>query len=191
MKNFKNIAIVTLMAATLAACEKKEDPIENPEPVEQELITTMQLVVTNSAGFNQTFTYKVDNGFGSSSQGEVTIDDVKLAPNTEYNVEMKVLNEAEDLAENITEEVIEESHHHLFVFESAPVTGAGSIAFMDGNKDDEGEPLNQTLKFMTGDAGNGSLTVTLKHEPTNKAATTADAAGGETDAQAVFPVMIQ
>lgn len=190
MKYFKNITAVLLMATTFVACEKKQT-IENPEPVEQELITTVQLVVINENVSVDSFIYKVDNGFGSSSQGNVTINDVKLKPNTEYKVQVYVLNEAETPAENITEEVIQESHHHLFVYESSPVTGSGSIAFSEGSKDDEGEPFNQTIKFKTGDAGNGTLTVTLKHEPTDKTATTPAAAGGETDAQAVFPVILQ
>lgn len=190
MKKIQAAAIILLAASTMfTACKKEQLP--TPAPVEQELITTVRLIVTNNSGFNKTFNYKVDNGFGSAAQGNVQIDDVILAPGTEYNVEVQVWDESKDPAENITEEVIEEAHHHLFVFQSNPATGAGSVSFSNGNKDDENEPLNQKITFTTGAAGSGSLTVTLKHEPTNKNAATPDEAGGETDAQAIFPVKLQ
>lgn len=190
MKKVKQLATIFLSASIiLTACKKPE--VTNPTPVEEELITTVRLVVTNNSGFNKTFSYKVENGIGSATQGTVTIDDVVLAPETEYDVVVEVLDETKTPVENVTEEVIAESHHHLFVFESTPASGNGSVSFHNGNKDDEGQPLNQTLQFKTGPAGTGSLTVTLKHEPTNKNATTLDAAGGDTDAQAIFPVKIQ
>lgn len=190
MKRIQQLTFLALVASTIfTACKKEELP--TPEPVEQELITTVRLIVTNSSGFNKTFNYKVDNGFGSSTQGNIEIDDVVLAPGTNYDVEVQVWDESKKPAENITEEVIAESHHHLFIFQSNPVTGAGAISFNNGSKDDEGEPLNQKGQITTGAAGSGSLTVTLKHEPTNKNATTPGEAGGETDAQATFPVKLQ
>jgi len=176
------IATIFTSAVLFTACTKT--PIENPEPVEQEVITTIRLVVTNSSGFNKTFNYKVLNDLNF-------VDEVVLAPSTEYDVEIKVLNESLTPTEDITEEVLAESNDHLFVLESNPATGAGAISFTDGSKDADGNPLNQKLKFTTGEAGNGVLTVTLKHEPTNKNAGTAGAAGGETDAEASFTVKLQ
>lgn len=191
MKNniIKYATIAALATVSFTACKK--DEVTTPAPVEQELITTLKLTVTNNEGFNKTFTYKVENGFGSTTHGTVTKDDVVLAPGKQYDVEVTLLNEKETPAEDLTEEVKNESNEHLFLFQSAPITGAGSISFSDGNKDDNGNPLNQKIKFTTATAGTGVLTVTLKHEPTNKAATNPDAAGGETDVEAVFTVKLQ
>lgn len=192
MKRYRIIkftALTLILTGSLAAC-RKDDTVENPEPVEQELITTMKLVVTNSAGFNKSFVYKVENGFGSG-QSNIHIDDIVLTPATEYDVEIQMLNEKETPAEDITEEIKTENTEHLFIYQSVPATGAGSIAISDGNLDDQGKAFNQKVKFTTGAAGTGALTITLKHEPVDKAATTPDAAGGETDAEAVFPVKIQ
>lgn len=192
MKYTKQLMMIALVSTVLfTACKKENNTIvEDPHVHEEELITTVRLIVTNSSGFNKTFNYKIDNGIGSANPGTPEIDKVMLSANTHYDVEVQVWNESEDPAEDITEEVKEESHHHLFLYQSDPATGAGSIDFHGGNMDDEGQPFNQTIGFHTGDAGHGNLTVTLKHEPTNKAATTPDAAGGETDAQVVFPVQI-
>lgn len=191
MKNniIKYATIATLAAVSFTACKK--DEVATPTPVEQELITTVKLNVTNGEGFNKTFVYKVENGFGSTTQGTVTKDDIVLAPGKQYDVEVTLLNEKKSPAEDVTEEVKNESNDHLFLFQSTPVTGAGSVSFSDGNKDGNGNPLNQKIKFTTATAGTGALTLTLKHEPTNKAATTPDAAGGETDVEAIFNVKLQ
>lgn len=192
MKNIISVLLLgVLVAISVTSCTKKnKNLVVNPTPQEQELITTIKLVVTNSTGFNKTFSYKVDNGFNSTTPAIPVIDDVVLAPNTTYNVSVEVWNEAENPTEDITAEVKAENTEHLFVLESAPASGVGSISFTNGSKDDNGQPLNQTIDFTTGAAGNGTLTVTLKHEPTDKNATTADAAGGETDAKAIFPVKL-
>lgn len=194
MKKVYQLAAVALASCLLVftACKKEKDPlIENPDPVEEELITTVRLIVKNSTGFNKTFNYKVENGFNSASQGTLTVDDIVLSPNMEYDVTIEVWNEAETPAENITDEVIAENVDHLFVLVSSPATGAGAISVKDGSKDDNGNPLNQKLKFVTGMAGNGTLTITLKHEPTNKNAVAPDTAGGETDAEAKFDVKLE
>ncbi len=189
--NIIKFSFITVLA-TLSFTACKKDKVTTPEPVEQELITTVRLKVTKLDDMSiKTFTYKVENGFGSTTQGTVTIDSIILSANKEYNVEVELLNEKENPAEDVTKEVKEESNEHLFIYQSNPTTGNGSIGFGMGNKDGNGNPLNQTIKFLTAGAGKGAITVTLKHEPTNKAATTPDAAGGETDVEATFPVRLQ
>jgi hypothetical protein len=103
-------------------------------------------------------------------------------------VEVFILNETKTPAENITEEVISESADHLFIYESNP---AELLTFSNGSKDAANIPFNQRIVFTSGAAGNGELLVTLKHLPTNKAATKAADAGGETDVEASFVVKVQ
>ena len=190
MKKIQSLAFVFITSLlAIASCKKPE--VNNPQPVEQELITTVRLIVTNGSGFTRTFNYKVDNGFGSASPGNIQADTVILLPETEYKAEIQVWNEAETPAENITTEVLAESNDHLFFLQSTPSSGHGSINFSNGSKDDAGEPLNQKVQFNTGAAGYGHLMITLKHKPVNKNASLPDEAGGETDAQAEFTVTIQ
>lgn len=172
----------------LTSCDNGDDM---PEPEEQELITTLQLIVTpQPSGAEQTFIYKVQNGFGSTTPGTVQIDTLALTAGTTYNVRLRVLNETASPAEDITEEIISEKDEHLFLYTSDAATGAGSITVSGGSTDGQGRPFNQTAQLAAGAAGSGSLTVTLLHVPTNKAATTPAAAGGETDLEAVFPVRL-
>lgn len=182
------IAVIFLaFALAFTACNKKT----TPKPVEQELITTVKLLVTNGAGFAQTYNYKVENGIGSTTTGTIQIDTIKLAPNTTYSVTTELYNEKVSPAENITEEVLDEKNTHLFLYQSVPVSGAGSITFSNGSKDGNNLPFNQTITFVTGSAGEGSMQMNLIHEPTNKNGATPGLSGGETDAQAIYPVKIQ
>lgn len=181
----KSISFIAFSTFAISACQTGGEPAI---PVEQELITTVKLLVTDNAGFNKTFAYKVENGVSATTPGAVTKDDVVLAPNGEYNVEVQLWNEKTSPAENITEEVIAESSAHLFLFESTP---ASVLTFVNGSKDAANMPFNQRVVFKTGEAGNGELRVVLKHNPTNKAAQKADDAGGETDVDVNFLVKLQ
>lgn len=193
-RTIKIIASVFFAGAviTAASCSKTEvqTPIPGPEP---ELITTIRLDVQNPAVGNitQSFSYRVKNGFGSPLPDSIVIDTIRLGANTEYKVSVTVLNEQMLPAPDLTPEIIAEKDEHLFVYESNPSSGAGSIWFISGDKDGNGKPFNQSIMVKTGPVGSGKLTVTLKHEPANKDAATAETAGGETDAEAVFPVLLK
>jgi len=179
------LALISL-TTMFGACGKKEDPI----PVEQELITTLRLTVSDSMGISSVFDYRVENGFGNGG-GTVEIDTLKLQPNQSYTMSVQVLNEQEDPVEDITQEVISESEDHLFLFISNPATGTGSVTTSNGSLDSLGRPFNQTVTVATGGAGSGTFTVYLMHDPTDKTGTTPATSGGETDVEAVFPVVIQ
>ncbi len=185
----KQFILASLVLSALVfgatACKKTD----NPEPDEHELITTARITFTNT-GVSQSFSYKVQNGFGSNS-GTVAIDTIRLAPNSSYGVAVQLLNESENPVEDVTAEVIAEQLEHLFLYSSNPAAGAGSLTFSDGNKDTQGAAFNLTGTMRTGDAGSGALTLYLIHAPTDKNGTTPAAAGGGTDVQATFPVRLQ
>lgn len=189
MKNLRVLSMATMVAfmGSMASC-KKNDP---PKPDEQELITTVKIYVNEEfSSFVQSFEYKVENGFGGSG-GTIKIDTLKLKPNTKYSAVLTVLNEKANPVEDITTEIIEESNDHLFLFSSNPSAGAGSVSATNGNKDKNGAPLNQTFTLNTNATGTGKFQVVLLHEPSNKNAIIISAAGGETDLDATFPVLIQ
>lgn len=187
---FKPLAFTGLLAITFSACQKDKDPVL--PPVEQEVITTVKITfVDNVDSTKRTFTYKVENGFGNTQQGNVSIDTINLLASSLYLTEVRLYNEKVDPAEDVTEEVISENTEHLFLYSSDPAEGAGSMTSSDGNLDKDGKPFNQTVSFVTGEAGPGLLTIHLMHQPTDKTATTPEAAGGETDVDVTFPVVIK
>lgn len=177
------------LAVTAFSCNKPD----GPKPVEQELITTIRLALTpDTAGAtSKIFTYKIENGFNSTTPGTLRADTLFLEANTTYKAAVEVLNEKANPVENVTDEILKESDVHLFLFTATPTNGPGSMEFTNGQKDGQGKPFNLSGTLHTNDAGTGSLRIYLKHEPTNKNGLTSDDAGGETDAEAVFPTWIR
>jgi len=192
MKNsiYKIAAIAVLAIPVFSSCNKGDD---NATPVEQELITTIKLTLTNATNTTDvhTYTYKVENGFNNAAPGTVIADTLQLTSNTAYTTSVQVLNEKASPVENTTDEILTEQTKHLFLYNSVPVTGAGSVAFSNGIKDTNGAPFNLTGTLTSGAAGSGKLNLYLMHEPVNKNGTTPDDAGGETDVASTYPVLIR
>jgi len=170
----------------LTSCNDDDDPIiEN----EEEVITTMTYSLSPMGGGDAVTLSFVDlDGDG----GDVpTITGGTLAANTTYNGVLSLLNEAEANVENITEEIEEEDEEHQFFFAST-VSGL-SVSY--GDQDPSGNPVGLVTTLTTGAAANGTLTVTLRHEPNKTASGVSDGnienAGGETDIEVTFDINVQ
>ena len=162
------------------SCTKKDDTPDE----EQELITTLKIVATNStnAADVRTFVFKDTDGAGGN---EPSIDNIALAANEVYNVAIEVLDESKTPAENITAEIAEEKNDHQLFF--VPSVGLNlTNTYQDA--DDNNLPVGLATKFTTGAVSTGILTVTLKHQPGTK---NNNIATGETDVQVNFSTVIQ
>ena len=190
IQTFALISAAMLLGASFGACKKEKDKSPAPVPEEPELITTLDLELTRE-GDTLTFRYRVENGFGTTSPGTVQVDTIVVDAGRVYDVSLKVLNHKVEPVEDITEEILEESRDHLFLFLSEPATGPGSLIFSEGNKDPDGAPVNQRGILTAGAAGRGTLRLYLMHDPIDKTGTTPGQSGGETDLYAVFPVVIR
>lgn len=180
----KFLAIAVMGLATLSSCSDDDDP----EPVnEEEVITTVTVTLVNGS---DTVTLKSYDADGEGSGAPVITVSGNLKAGTTYNGTIKLLNETESPAENITEEVEEEGKEHQFFFSS---TNGTTFAYTD--KDGDGNPIGITFTLTTAGAGNDTITVILRHEP-NKTATGVSGgditnAGGSTDVEAAFGVTIE
>ena len=175
--------ILLLSLLVFASCNDDDVVIENPE----ELITTVEL--TLQAGTETAvFTFKDLDGDGGNS-AEIT--NATLSANTTYSGSIVFLNESESPVEDITVEVEEEADEHQVFYTLDNVNG--TVSYND--TDSGGNPLGLSITLTTGDASTGTLTVTLKHEPVKDATGVSDGditnAGGETDVEATFQVVIQ
>jgi hypothetical protein len=157
MKKFvTKIAWSVLIAGTILSGCRKETVEENDE----ELITTMVLKFTGPGGSALEYSFDDPDGPGGTNPVKQTIE---LAANTRYDVEVQLLNKTANPAEDITEEVDEESDAHRFYF-----TPTGSnITVSDLNTDANGLPLGIHSVWTTGVAINGKIKVTLRHYPGN------------------------
>ena len=184
MKTVKFLSTTIFATALIFSCSSDDD--STPEPVlEEEVITTMTITLTADGQADVILQTQDLDGDGPDLP-VVTVSG-NLSSNTNYSGSITLLNETEDPAENITEEIEEEDLEHQFFYS----VGSGLDAQTDYNDaDSEGNPLGLDFVLSTYSASSGTITFTLRHEP-NKPNMGLDDAGGETDIETIFNVSIQ
>ncbi|CAI8277968.1 MAG: Uncharacterised protein [Polaribacter sp. SA4-10] len=185
-KTIKNLALVLFVATVFTACSDDDPEVVN----EEELITTLTATLTPSGGGTEIILKSVDLDGDGPNAPVITVS-ANLTANTDYTGVLKIENETESPAEDITVEVLEEDEEHQFFF--TPTNNVATVTYndMDGN----GNPIGVRFILTTTTAASGNLTITLRHEPVKTASGVNSGditnAGGETDVQAVFPVTVQ
>jgi len=193
MKHDLKVISLALLAtaATITGCKKDEDdPVTPaPPPNEEELITTLELHFHSSGGAEHKH-FKFTDLDGDGGNAPVIMADT-LSADSLYSVEIEVLNESETPAEDITAEITDEDEDHQFFFQ---VSGANAtVVYADA--DANGNPVGLASTWTIGAASNGTVVVTLRHEPNKSAAGVSSGditnAGGDTDIEVTFPVVIE
>lgn len=183
MKTIKFLSILLFTSLTFTACSDDDDI----EPVnEEEVITTMTVRLTPIGGGSDITLQTRDLDGDGPNAPEVEVSG-NLIAGTTYNGKIVLLNETESPAGNITEEVEEEDDEHQFFY---TVGGALDVTTEYANFDGDGNPLGTEFTLMAGTASSGTLTFTLRHEPTKPNSGLSDA-GGETDITASFNVLVE
>jgi len=179
----KNWLLALAVSSALVGCKGSD-----PEPEENEFISTVQLVFTPAAGGNAiTATWRDLDGEGGTTP---TVTPINLARNTTYNVAIKFLNETVSPADDITKEIQEEADEHLVVFTPAP---ANLVQFTVTDRDSRNLPIGLASRAVTTAAGTGTLQVVLRHQPpvNGQPIKNGTATPGSTDAEVTFNVAIQ
>lgn len=182
-----------LLAGTiaLAGCkkDKEEDPI-TPQPVNEEEVINQITLHFHSLHDVEHKHFEFYDADGDGGIAPVITTDT-LSADSVYNVEIELNNTITDPDENITTEVQDESDVHQFFFQ--PNGANVTVAYAD--TDANGLPIGLECVWTVGAASNGTITVTLRHEPDKTAAGVSAGditnAGGETDAEVTFPVVIE
>ena len=180
-KLFSLLSLLILTSLLFSSC--KEDPMIPEEP---EIITTLNMSLSPADGSEDVILSFVDiDGDGGN---DPVITGGVLAVNQSYTGTLQLLNQSVTPSESITEEIAEEDEEHQFFFQSN-ITDL-SIDYND--QDADGNPIGLSINLTTGEAGSGTLTVILRHEP-NKSGSGVSAgditnAGGETDIEVTFPI---
>jgi hypothetical protein len=185
MKYFNLTKALFLATASLFLASCSDD--DNGPVNEEEVITTVITTLTNGS---TTITLTSRDLDGDGPNAPVVTVSGNLTANTVYNGEITFLNETATPADNITTEVEEEGEEHQ-IFYQIP-SAIGTIGYTDF--DVNAKPVGLTFTYTTGNAGTGNLTVTLRHLPNKSAAGVAAGditnAGGATDAQVTYPIVI-
>jgi hypothetical protein len=189
MNKFGLLICVGMVSALSFSSCKDDEPEDPIIPNEEEVITTLNYTLTpQDGGAAIVLSFQDLDGDGGD---DPVISSGILAANSSYTGKLELLNETEDPAEDITEEVAEENEEHQFFFSSS--ISDLSVSYSDS--DPNGNPVGIETLLNTGDVGSGTITVILRHEPSKSASGVNDGditnAGGETDIEVTFDVDVQ
>lgn len=184
MKNLKSIGIMLIAGLIFTACSDDDNA---PEIVnEEEVITTLTVTLTPNGG-GDAITLQTRDLDGDGPNAPVIQVSGNLAAGVTYSGNIVVLNETVTPAEDITEEVEEEDDEHQFFY---TIGGGLDVTTEYANFDGDGNPLGTAFTLTAGAASSGTLTFTLRHEPTKPNTGLGDA-GGETDIETTFNVTVE
>lgn len=177
------LIVTVIIFITLGACKETTPSPSAPPQNETELITTVKLIFTDTATntVRTAYFYDID---GPGGAAPTVLDTIQLKSNTVYKTSIYLLDDSKNPADSISNEVLKEGQDHLFVFTKVGV----NLNIQISDKDINNLPIGLSSYWSTGAASNGSVTVTLKHQPGVKDGT---AAPGETDVEILFPCKIQ
>ena len=194
----KFLTMCSVATLLLTSCSDDDD---SPAPVsDEEVITTMVVTLTDGT---DTVTLRFFDVDGADGPTEPTSQGGTLKASTTYTGSVSILNETEDPAENVNEEIEEEADEHQFFFLTDDL--GITTAYSDNESDYEdanGNPFTSTnpvgITFTlttTATTGDGNLRVVLRHEPTKDAAGVSDGditnAGGEPDVDWTFDISVE
>jgi hypothetical protein len=159
LRNQLTYGLLLCTAVLFTQCKDSGDDIEPAD--ENELITTITLNFKEAGtGTETSFTYNDPDGDGGNAATK--FDSISLKANTEYTLTVEFLDESKTPAEDITDEVAEESDEHLLIYTASPTT---LLTYTYGDKDVNNYPIGLTGTAKTGAAGTGKLKVQLRHQP--------------------------
>jgi small nuclear ribonucleoprotein (snRNP)-like protein len=158
----------------LSACKDKQ--------LEQEVVTTVKIKLTDSAGNAKTFTWEKKD---PNSAAAPVVDTIKLVSNKVYTGELTILNASVNPVIDLTQEIRDKKADHLFVFRSASSSLKITITDLDANQ----KPVGLTTTWIGQAIGTANVNILLKHLP-NKTAASPETTGS-TDIDATFPIKVQ
>jgi hypothetical protein len=184
MKKFNAFMLTVMVPLFFTACNNDDKPVN-----EEEVITT---VIATFVGGGQTITLTSRDLDGEGpNPPQLNQTGGNFTNGVTYTGFLTFLNELESPVEDITIEVEEEGDEHQVFFQTS--SGLGVFTYTD--VDVNGKPIGLNFTFITQNAGTGQLNITLKHKPNKNAPGVTDGnianAGGETDAEVSFEVVVQ
>lgn len=189
VNTIKLLALLFISSLAFTGCSDDDDHDHDDDDHdhEEEVITTLNYILTSEDGDTITFTFKDIDGDGGED-GEYSFSgDLTLTSNSSYTGAIELLNETEDPAEDITAEILEEAEEHEFFFSSS----VDGVTVTKDDEDADGNPIGLKTIVTTGEAGTGTLTVILKHEPTKPNDGSSLDAGGATDIEVTFSIEVE
>jgi hypothetical protein len=182
-----NNYILSLMALTTVFYSCK-DKTKTPQPniLENETITTIKLILTDSSNTTQklVFSYQ-DLNQNDTAKGIYTIPE--LEANKTYFGEIVLLDETKIPQDTVSNEIKKLKDEHQFVYKSSNANSV--ISYLPSDVDSKGYFVGLYPTIKTGNISNANfnLSVDLYHLPTNKLGdTNENIANGSVDVSVIF-----
>lgn len=199
MKTTNKLYLIALVLAsfTILSCDS-EDPVpENDGELITDVTLTFQEIDANGDEVGEPFDFTASDAEGIEIGSTPEVETVMLAKGKTYQMSIVVYNSV--AGENITEEISEESDEHQFYFLGSAFVGTPILTY---EYDDEGG-INLGLKGIVNvdqnpELNNASMQILLRHAldksypgATNPNFTDYAQAGGESDLDITFPVVVE
>jgi hypothetical protein len=186
-QKFAKVLFISTLLASSACVKKTNTPPSN----EEEEINTVRLTLTGN-GTTTTYNWKDLDG----PAGNLPVaDTVRLAPSTQYQCDVSLVNQSNNVDNDLTPEIRNESNEHQLFF---AVEGNRNLTVVynpnDFDNNTPPKPIGLRTNFATTIPGNGSLKVVLRHQPDLKQAITntlGDSTLGDTDVEIRMPYKVQ
>jgi hypothetical protein len=174
----------TSYSETIQLIIDQSNQCSNDPVSEEEFISTVNIQLTTDAGDEVNLTWQdLDND--GPNHPVITVSG-EFNTNSYYFGSITVLNESVVPAEDYTQQILEEAEEHQFFYQFSEGLDMTS---QYSDQDSNGDPVGIQFTLVTGSAGSGDFTVVLRHEPM-KPNNGLDDAGGDTDIQISFPIVI-
>jgi hypothetical protein len=173
------------LSLVVVSCKKDEvKPTDTHEHNDGELITTLELKFSGKGKVNKDTTFVVTFDDPDGDNTPIKLDQINLLKNTDYSVELTLLDKSKPSYDTISNEVLEEADDHLFFYSSNPVNLL-NITITD--KDSKNRNLGLRSNWKTNTAGSGKVKVKLMHQPGVK---DGKSEVGDTDVEVEFNVNV-
>jgi len=196
VKNLKIVSLylLALLAFGFSSCKSEDPEKENDGEVITDVILKFQELNESNALIGDILSFKASDPQGIEVGKTPTLQSISLTKGKKYQMTIEVSNSIE--GEDITQEILEEADKHQFfflgqVFDSSFFT----IQYADGDGIGLGLKNIVTVSSSTG-TNNSSMRVVLRHDLDKKVSGTNPnfsnfvQAGGETDLDITFPVIL-
>lgn len=184
----KIISLSSIACLLLFAGCKKPPEVEPEKPIETgagtlEVMTSLVWQFTNVNDPSNKFEVKF-----CRTPENFRLDTMNLKKNTTYEINILILNETDPAKiEDITPIIQKKDDFHQFFYMEDPSL---ALKFTCLNFDKSGKPYGSKLKIETKDAGEGLLSVVLKHYM-SLAEKQGDIKIGATDIDVEFPLFVK
>lgn len=186
IKHLTQKALYAFLALVLlGACSDDDTPPIQID--EEEVITTLIVSLTNN-NTSQTIELRSRDLDGDGPQAPTIEVSGNLSVASTYTGVIELLNETVSPADNIHEEVLAEGTEHQFFYTQG---GGLNVNTQYSDVDTNGNPIGLVFELATTAPGQGTLTITLRHEPLKPNDGSLSGAGGETDISVSFPVTVE